>query len=73
MTDRLDTLRARLAEARGALEDEIDARRAAICYRIDGARIVFDQDVRAAHRAARENLGDFLRRTRLVVVRKHPA
>lgn len=72
MTDRLEALRARLSEARDALEDEIDARRDAIRYRVEGARVVFDRDVRAAHRAARERLGDFLRRTRPMVVLTAP-
>jgi hypothetical protein len=72
MTDRLETLRTRLTEARSALEDEIDAQRDAIRYRVEGARVIFDRDVRAAHRAARERLGDFLRRTRPMVVLTAP-
>lgn len=72
MTDRLETLRARLDEARSALEDEIDARRDAVRYRVEGARVVFDRDLRAAHRAARERLGAFLRRTRPMVVLTAP-
>jgi hypothetical protein len=72
MTDRLDDLRARLRAARDALETEIDARRAAIRYRVAGARVIFEDEVRAAHRAARENLGTFLGRTRLLVVLSAP-
>ena len=72
MTDRLDQLRARLQAARDALETEFDARREAIRYRVEGARVVFEEDVRATHRAARENLADFLRRTRPLVVLTAP-
>jgi hypothetical protein len=72
MTDRLDQLRARLQAAREALEDEFDTRRAAIRYRVEGARVIFETDVRSAHRAARENLLDFLRRTRPLVVLTAP-
>ena len=72
MTDRLDNLRARLSEARDALEEDIDARRAASPYRLEGARIVFDRDVRVRHWAARETLRDFLRRTRFPVVLTAP-
>lgn len=72
MTDRIDRLRARLAENRAALEDAIDARRAAIRYRIEGARVVFDADVRAAHRATRETLLAFLAQARPMVVLTAP-
>ncbi|MBF9060009.1 hypothetical protein HKCCSP123_12530 [Rhodobacterales bacterium HKCCSP123] len=72
MTDRLDQLRARLQAARDAMEEEFEARRAAIRYRVEGARVVFEEDVLAAHRAARENLADFLRRTRPMVVLTAP-
>jgi hypothetical protein len=72
MTDRIARLRGQLSETRDALEDAIDSRRAAIRYRVEGARVVFEADVRAAHRAARENLGAFLRRTRPLVVLTAP-
>ncbi len=72
MTDRLDRLRVRLKAAREAIEEEVEARRAAIRYRVEGARVVFEEDVLAAHRAARENLTDFLRRTRPLVVLTAP-
>ena len=72
MSDRLEQLRGRLQEAHEALEAEFDARRAAIRYRVEGARVVFEEDIRAAHRAARENLLDFLRRTRPLVVLTAP-
>lgn len=72
MTDRIERLQDRLAAARTALEDAIDARRDAIRYRVEGARVVFDRDVRAAHRAARENLLSFLARTRPLVVLTAP-
>jgi len=72
MTERMDNLRARLSEARDALETEIDARRDAIRYRFEGARVVFEDDLRRTHRTARENLTDFLKRTRLLVVLTAP-
>ena len=72
MTDRLDQLRARLHDAREAMEEEFETRRQALRYRVEGARIVFEEDARTAHRAARESLGDFLRRTRPMVVLTAP-
>lgn len=72
MTDRITRLRAHLRETREALEDAIDSRRAAIRYRVEGARVIFEADVRAGHRAARESLGAFLSRTRPLVVLTAP-
>jgi len=72
MSGTIDTLRARFQDAREALEQEIDARREAIRYRVEGARVVFEADVRARHRQARESLTSFLARTRLLVVLTAP-
>jgi hypothetical protein len=73
MSDRIDRLRSRLQDTREALEAEIDARRAAIAYRVRGSRVEFERDLRARHRAARESLGSFLSRTRPMVVLTAPA
>lgn len=68
MADPLDRLQARLAE----IEDELEAawaeRRAAMRYRLERGRVVFEAGVTEAHRRARVNLWLFLRRTRLMVV-----
>jgi hypothetical protein len=65
LTDRLHTLQAEIAEA-------IEERRAAFRYRLERGRVIFDAEVRARHRAARESLRSFLSRTRLLVVLTAP-
>lgn len=72
MADRLEDLHARLARIEAQIEREWDARRKAMRYRIERGRVVFEQDVRAAHRKARVRLLAFLKRTRLLVVLTAP-
>lgn len=72
MADRLEDLQARLARIEAQIEREWDARRKAMRYRIERGRVVFEQDVRAAHRKARVRLLAFLKRTRLLVVLTAP-
>lgn len=72
MADRLEDLQAGLARIEAQIEREWDARRKAMRYRIERGRVVFEQDVRAAHRKARVRLLAFLKRTRLLVVLTAP-
>lgn len=68
MNDRLEHLLQRLAELQEQIETELSARRAQWRYRLENRRIVFEEGVREAHRAARVRLWEFLRHTRLSVV-----
>lgn len=63
---------ARLRAAQDEIEAEFEARRKALRYRIERGRVVFEDGVREAHRAARVRLWVFLRRTRLLVVLTAP-
>lgn len=68
MSTLMQRLTDRLAEARAEIEAEIAARRTAFRYRVERGRVVFEADMRARHRAARESLRSFLGRTRLMTV-----
>jgi len=72
MATRIQQLAARIREAEAALEDEFEERRKQFGYRIRRGRVEFDADIRRAHRAARESLLSFLRRTRPLVVLTAP-
>lgn len=72
MADKLEDLQAKLAQIEAQIEREWDARRKAMRFRIERGRVVFEQDVRAAHRKARVRLLAFLKRTRLLVVLTAP-
>ena len=72
MTDDSDTLIVRLRQARQDLQDDIEKRRARFQYTVTGKRVEFARDIRATHRAARENLKSFLSRTRPLVVLTAP-
>ncbi|KCV81952.1 hypothetical protein ATO10_08903 [Actibacterium atlanticum] len=68
MEPNIDTIRARLAELREALQQEIEARRERFRYRVRHGRVEFEQDARRAHREARESLRSFLSRAKLRVI-----
>lgn len=72
MADTLEKLQARLAELEEQIEAEWDRRRAAMHYRLEQRRIVFEKEVRDAHRKLRVKLWLFLRRTRPMVVLSAP-
>jgi len=72
LDNRTEKLRARFHHARSALQNEIEERRARFRYSVSGKRVEFQEDIRRTHRAARENLSDFLSRTRLLVVLTAP-
>lgn len=72
MADDGDTMIARLRQARQDLQDDIEKRRARFRYTVTGKRVEFTQDIRDAHRAARETLRSFLSRTRPLVVLTAP-
>lgn len=72
MASQIAEIRARLNALQEALEQEIEDRRARFRYHLERGRVVFEEDMRRAHRAARENLGAFLARTRPMVVLTAP-
>lgn len=58
----------RLRALEDEIEDAMDERRAAFRYRVERKRVVFEEEMRRRHRAARVRLGTFLRQTRPMVV-----
>ncbi|MFC2969291.1 hypothetical protein [Acidimangrovimonas pyrenivorans] len=72
MTSPLDRLAERVREMQDALEAEIEDKRREFRYRVERGRVVFEAEVRARHRAAREKLSSFLARTRPLVVLTAP-
>ncbi|MCB1333148.1 MAG: hypothetical protein KDK26_05735 [Roseivivax sp.] len=72
MTTPFENLTARLRDLEDALEAELEEKRAALRYHLERRRVVFERDVRARHRAARERLGSFLARTRPLTVLTAP-
>ncbi len=72
MTSPIEQLTRRMHELEDALEEELEEKRRQFRYRLERSRVVFDADVRARHRAARERLTSFLARTRLLVVLTAP-
>ncbi|AHM04762.1 hypothetical protein roselon_02437 [Roseibacterium elongatum DSM 19469] len=72
MTSRIDKLRAQIRAAQSELFDEIEERRARFRYSFAGRRVQFEGEIRARHRAARENLVSFLSRARPLVLLTAP-
>ncbi|SMH50823.1 hypothetical protein [Maritimibacter sp. HL-12] len=72
MKTSLENLRARAREIEAAVEEEVDRRREALGARLERGRVVFEADVRARHRAARQKLGDYVRGIRPAVVLSAP-
>ncbi|WP_415184937.1 hypothetical protein [Phaeovulum sp.] len=72
MTPRIDALLARLHDMQDELEAAFDERRAALRYRVEKGRVIFEEGVQEAHRAARIRLWVFLRRTRILVALTAP-
>lgn len=72
MAPQIDTVLARLRALQDELETAFESRRAALKYRVEKGRVIFEEGVREAHRAARVRLWVFLRRTRLLVVLTAP-
>lgn len=67
-----DDLTRRISELEDALETELAEKRRKVRDRLDRGRVIFDRQVRARHRAAREGLTSFLSRTRPLVVLTAP-
>ncbi len=63
----IDTILERIRDLQADLDREIARRASAFRYRLEGRRVVFDTEARAAHRALRIRLLAFLRRTRPLV------
>lgn len=68
MTPRLAQLTARIRDLEDALQAELAEKQQDLRYSLDRRRVVFEADVKARHRAAREGLLRYLARTRLLVV-----
>lgn len=65
MASRLQDLARRAREVEADLEDEIEARRKELGGRLEHGRMVFEAEVLARHRAARESFLDYVRAIRL--------
>ncbi|WP_172329902.1 hypothetical protein [Mangrovicoccus sp. HB161399] len=72
MTSPLDRLARHIRELEEELEEELAEKRRIFRYRLERRRVVFEADMLARHRAAREKLASFLARTRLFVVLTAP-
>ena len=72
MADKLEELQSRLSAIEAEIEREWDARRKAMQYRVEQGRVVFEEEIRAAHRKARIRLMAFLKKTRPLVVLTAP-
>jgi hypothetical protein len=72
MPDTLDRLHEKLNEIETEIEAEWDARRAAMTYRLEHNRVVFEKATHDAQRRARVGLWKFLKRTRPMVVLSAP-
>jgi len=72
MDQKLARLQTRIHEMQQAIQQQIDTRRKLLGYRIEHRKIVFEADIRRAHRAARENLATFLGRARFLVILTAP-
>ncbi len=66
MSSNLDDLRAQIAVLQASLAEELDAKRTQLRYTLHKGRAVFDAETRAAHRAAREGVAEFLSHTRIL-------
>jgi hypothetical protein len=73
MAPALQLLMKRIHDLEDALEAELAEKQEQFRYRLERRRVVFQADVRARHRAARESLASFLAKTRIMVVLTAPA
>ena len=64
MTTKLDDLRAELDDLQSRIAAELAAGEDALRFTLQRGRAVFDAETRAAHRAAREGVADFVAHTR---------
>jgi hypothetical protein len=64
MASKLDEILVQMAELQDRLERELTDTRQSLRYKVSRGRAVFDTETRAAHSAARESLGQFLRHVR---------
>lgn len=72
MSSQFDDLTQRILDLEEAIEADLKERQREFQYRLERKRVVFEADVRARHRAARERLRSFLSRTRLAIVLTAP-
>lgn len=72
MLDRIETLRDRIRDLQRQMDEEWEARRAALRIRVERGRVRFEDEVRRRHRAARIRWREFLAQTRPLVVLTAP-
>ena len=72
MSTQLDKLTQRIRDLEKTIEAELEEKQREFRYRLERSRVVFEADVLARHRMAREHLLSFLARTRLAVVLTAP-
>ena len=72
MATRLQALLASARALEDEIEDELDARRAALGLRLERGRAAFDTEVRRRHRAARQKFLDYVRGIRPMVLLTAP-
>ncbi|MFC3118573.1 hypothetical protein ACFOHS_11445 [Jhaorihella thermophila] len=72
MPDRIETLRDRIRDLQRQMDEEWEARRAALRIHVERGRVRFEDEVRRRHRAARIRWRDFLAQTRPLVVLTAP-
>ena len=72
MSSQFEQLKRRIKELEEALEAELEEKRGKFRYKLDRSRVVFETDVLSRHREAREDLLQFISRTRLFVVLTAP-
>lgn len=72
MSETLEKLQARLNQLEEEIEQEWDRRREAMAFRLEHNRVVFEREVREAHRRARVGFWTFMSRTRPLFVLTTP-
>lgn len=72
MTSPTQTLLQRIRALQDEMEQEMRQRRAALRYRLEGRRVVFEQGIRDRHRAFRVRLTTFLAQARPSVIATAP-
>mgnify|MGYP000120537569 CR=1 FL=1 len=60
MTSTVDALRLRIGQLQEQLETEFEKARAAMRYRLENNRVIWEEEVRRRHRRMRDRLGPFL-------------
>jgi len=72
LTDRVNSLVARIRVLEEELEEEFELRRSAFKYRVEHNRVVFERQMRDRHRALKQKLTSYLAGARPLVVLTAP-